>query len=107
MESGCFGPSLESLEHLINDVQYHTFNMSNVTVCFLALKDGNGLIGMSALRGDEFTLAKNKAAALQDTLVKLIRHDLNSKHHGDSERVSSVNCAPIKAVDDTKTQVTE
>ncbi|WP_419630296.1 hypothetical protein [Thiolapillus sp.] len=102
MESGCFGPSLESLEHLINDVQYHTFNMSNVTVCFLALKDGKGLIGESALLGDEFTLAKNEAAALQDALVKLIRHDLNSKHHGDSERVSSVNCVPIKAVDDTK-----
>lgn len=102
MESGCFGPSLESLKHLIKDVQYHTFKGTNVTVCFLALKDSNGLIGMSTLRRDEFTLAKNKAAALQNALVKLIRHDLNSKHHEDSERVSSVNCVPIKAVDDTE-----
>ena len=102
MESGCFGPSLESLKHLIKDVQYHTFKGTNVTVCSLALKDNNGLIGMSTLRRDEFTLAKNKAAALQNALVKLIRHDLNSKHHGDSERVSSVNCVPVKAVDDTE-----
>ncbi len=102
MESGCFGPSLESLEHLIEDVQYHTFKGTNVTVCLLALKDCDGLIGMSTLRRDEFTLAKNEAAALQDALVKLIRHDLNSKHHGDSERVSPVSCVPIKAIDDTE-----
>ena len=101
MESACFGPSLESLKHLINEVQYHTFNMSNVTVCFLALKDGSGLIGMSALRGDEFTLAKNKAAALQDALVKLIRYRANLTSD-DSERVSSADCVPIKAVDDTE-----
>ena len=95
MESGCFGPSLEPLEHLINDVQYHTFNMSNVTVCFLALKDGNGLIGMSDLRGNAFTKKDNEAGALQDALAKLIRHDLNSKHHGDSVIVP-------RAVEDTK-----
>ena len=101
MESGCFGPSLGPLKHLINDVQYHTFNMSNVTVCFLALKDGNGLIGMSDLRGNAFTKEDNEAGALQDALAKLIRHNLNQTD-ADSESVSSVNCVPIKAVDDTK-----
>ena len=101
MESGCFGPSLEPLEHLINDVQYHTFNMSNVTVCFLALKDGKGLIGESALLGDEFTLAKNEAAALQDALVKLLRYRANLTSD-DSESASPVSYVPIKAVDDTK-----
>ncbi len=101
MESGCFGPSLGPLNHLINDVQYHTFNMSNVTVCFLALKDGNGLIGMSDLRGNAFTKEDNEAAALEDALTKLIRLRLNQTD-ADSESVSSVNCVPIKAVDDTK-----
>ncbi len=101
MESGCFGPSLGPLKHLINDVQYHTFNMSNVTVCFLALKDGNGLIGMSDLRGNAFTKEDNEAAALEDALTKLIRLRLNQTD-ADSENVSSVNCVPIKAVDDTK-----
>ncbi len=101
MESGCFGPSLGPLKHLINDVQYHTFNMSNVTVCFLALKDGNGLIGMSNLRGNAFTKEDNEAAALEDALTKLIRLRLNQTDT-DSESVSSVNCVPIKAIDDTK-----
>ena len=101
MESGCFGPSLGPLNHLINDVQYHTFNMSNVTVCFLALKDGNGLIGMSDLRGNAFTKEDNEAAALEDALTKLIRLRLNQTD-ADLESASPVSCVPIKAVDDTK-----
>ena len=89
--------SLESLEHLIDDVQYHTFKGTNTTVCSLALKDGNGygFIGMSDLRGNAFTKEDNEAGALQDALAKLNRHVLNSKHNADSAIVP-------RAVDDTK-----
>ena len=102
MESGPFGPSLESLEHLINDEQYHTFTGTTTTVCCLLLKTGETVLGSSALTIEEFRseLGRGEGVALQDALVKLIRLECN-RTDADSESVSHVSCVPIKAVDDT------